>query len=358
MITTPTPPPAPFRSLFVRAGDGLRLHARVYGQAPDAHPPVVCLPGLTRNAHDFHDLALALSTLEGRPRRVIALDYRGRGLSAHDPDWRRYSIEVESGDVLAVLAAAGVAEAIFVGTSRGGLITMALAATRPTLIAGAVLVDVGPVVQAKGLIRIRSALAKMPRPKGWEEAIEALRRLNDAQFPALDEAGWRKLAEGIFREPGEGDKGSGLVPTYDPALVKTLEVLDLEQEPPALWPLFEALAHVPVLVVRGALSDVLSRETLTAMLARHPRIAAHEVPGQGHAPLLDGETAARIVAFIDAAEAGDDRDPSAPPAAAEAAGEIRGEARREAPAQTPPQTPQEPRLPKAGSHPGFPPRPA
>ena len=316
--TKPMPDPAPYRSLFVRAQDGLRLHARVYGAAPDARRPVVCLPGLTRNAEDFHDLALRLAGDPRAPRRVLALDYRGRGLSEHDRDWRRYAVEVETGDVMAVLAAAGVEEAIFVGTSRGGLIAMALAAARPTLLAGVALVDIGPVIAGKGLIRIRSALSKMPRPKTWGEAIEVLRRLNDAQFPALDEAGWRKLARGIWRE----EEGGALALSYDPALLKTLEALDLEQEPPPLWPLFEALAHVPVLVVRGALSDVLSPATLAQMLERHPRIASHEVPGQGHAPLLDGAVAERIAQFIAAAEAGDFPDPRATPAG-EAAGELR-----------------------------------
>lgn len=313
---TPMPQPPPWRSLFVRAQDGLKLHARVYGAAPDTRLPVVCLPGLTRNAEDFHDLALRLSGDARAPRRVLALDYRGRGLSGHDPDWRRYSVEVEKDDVLAVLAAAGVAEAFVVGTSRGGLIAMALAATRPTLLAGVVLVDIGPVIAAKGLIRIRAALSKTPRPKSWEEAVEVLRRLNDAQFPALDEAGWRKLARGIWRE----EEGGALVSTYDPALLKTLEALDLEQEPPPLWPLFEALSHVPVLAVRGALSDVLSEATLAEMLERHPRIASHEVPGQGHAPLLDGPVAEAVAQFIAAAEAGDSPGPRETRAGEAAAG--------------------------------------
>src|SRR3712207_6605566 len=132
-----------FRDLFVSAADGLRLYARDYGPDAGAALPVVCLPGLARTSEDFHDLAQALSADPRRPRRVLALDYRGRGRSEWDPDWRNYDVRVELNDVLQVLAAAGIDKAVFVGTSRGGLIVMALGAVRPTLLAGAVLNDVG-----------------------------------------------------------------------------------------------------------------------------------------------------------------------------------------------------------------------
>ena len=209
-------------SRFVRASDGLTLHVRVYGAAPDRAWPVVCLPGLTRNAQDFHTLARLLATHPERPRRVLALDYRGRGLSARDPDWRNYDIQVEMNDVLALLAALGVGEAAFVGTSRGGLITMALAAARPALLKAVVLNDIGPVIDGKGLIRIRGYVGKLPKPKSWDEAIDALQRLQGAQFPGLDREGWMvaRPPETWHRAPPTGTAGSS---RYDRPCMKTFE---------------------------------------------------------------------------------------------------------------------------------------
>lgn len=297
-------------SRFVRASDGLELHVRVYGAAPDRAWPVVCLPGLARNAQDFHDLALILSRDEARPRRVLALDYRGRGRSGRDADWRNYAIPVETQDVLAVLAALDVGEAAFVGTSRGGLITMALAAARPALLKAVVLNDIGPVIEGKGLIRIRGYVGKLPTPKSWDEAIDALQRLQGAQFPGLDREGWMALARGTWIE-GEDGK---LALAYDPALMKTLEALDLERSPPPLWPLFEGLAYAPVLTIRGENSDLLSQATLAEMAKRHAALETETVAGEGHAPLLRGALARRIAEFIAAAEAGASRSPSGLPA--------------------------------------------
>ncbi|MGJ3264798.1 MAG: alpha/beta fold hydrolase [Salinarimonas sp.] len=292
-----------YRSHRVRAGDGLRLHVRVYGTAPDHALPVVCLPGLARHAEDFHALALRLSRDPETPRRVLAVDYRGRGLSERDPDWRRYDVSVEMQDVLDVLAALDVPEAAFVGTSRGGLITMALAASRPAILRAVVLNDIGPVIDAKGLIRIRGYVGKLPTPRSWAEAIEALKRLQDAQFPGLDSEGWMALARGTWTERDDGS----LALAYDPALMKTLEQLDLEQSPPPLWPLFDGLAHVPVLAIRGAHSDILAASTVEEMGRRHPRLEVEEVDGEGHAPLLRGPLAERVARFIAGAGAGDAR---------------------------------------------------
>jgi pimeloyl-ACP methyl ester carboxylesterase len=304
-----------YASRFVRAPDGLALHVRVYGAAPDAAWPVVCLPGLARTAQDFDALARLMSRDARRPRRVLALDYRGRGRSARDPDWRNYDIQVEMADVLAVLAALDVGEAAFVGTSRGGLITMALAAARPALLKAVVLNDIGPVIDGKGLIRIRGYVGKLPAPKTWDEGGDVLQRLQGAQFPGLNRDGWMSLARGPWPQRADGT----LELAYDPALMKTLEQLDLERSPAPLWPLYEGLSHVPVLAIRGVHSDILSPATLQEMTKRHPSTRTEVVEGQGHAPLLEGALAQRIADFIAAAEAGGERSPSEPPAAAAAA---------------------------------------
>lgn len=284
-----------FASVYTSAPDGLRLHARDYGSRLADRLPVVCLPGLTRNASDFHPLALALSTRPDRPRRVVAIDYRGRGLSDRDPDWKNYDTRIEGQDVIAQLVALGIAEAVFVGTSRGGLITMGLSAARPALVGGVVLNDIGPVIEAQGLLRIRSYVGKLPSPRDWTEAADMLKQVSGSQSPGLTNEDWLAMAKGTWREePG------GLVPTYDPALMKPLAELDLEAPIPPLWPLFEGLKDVPVLAIRGETSDLLSRETLAAMAERHPGLETFEVPGQGHAPLLrDPPTIERIARFVE-----------------------------------------------------------
>ncbi len=152
-----------YADLFVSAFDGLKLYARDYGSRHAPALPVVCLPGLARNSADFHDLALALSRDERRPRRVLSLDYRGRGRSDYDRNWRNYDLKVELDDVLQVLTVAGIHEAAVIGASRGGLIAMALAAERPALLRGVVLNDIGPVIEGKGLARIRGYVGSCPR---------------------------------------------------------------------------------------------------------------------------------------------------------------------------------------------------
>ncbi len=291
---------AGFHNHYITAADGLRLHARDYGAETGRGLAVVCLAGLTRNSVDFHDLAQALAGHKTRPRRVLALDYRGRGLSDHDPDWTHYNVGIEVGDVMAVLAALGVAEAVFVGTSRGGLVTMGLSAARPTLIRGAVLNDIGPVLEPTGLLRIRSYVGKLPAPKDMDDAASMLRHISGARFPGLDDADWLAMAQGTFVE-----REGRLVTSYDTALMKPLAAIDIESGLPTQWPLFGGLANMPVLVIRGEHSDLLSAETVVAMGEAHPGLLVHVVPGQGHAPLLrDSPTIQRIISFVGQVEDG------------------------------------------------------
>ncbi len=283
-----------FRSVFTTSQDGLKLHARDYGERSSRRLPIVCLAGLTRNAIDFHDLAMALSRHRHRPRRVVSIDLRGRGLSDHDRDWRNYEPRIEVADVMDQLAALGVAHGIVVGTSRGGLIAMGLAAARPGLLKGVVLNDIGPVIDAQGLIRIRSYVGKLPPPRSMDEAVDILRRISDARFPGLSDEDWLALARGSWTETNDR-----LVPSYDTNLFRGLAALDLEAPLPPIWPYFKALAGVPVLAIRGENSDLLSPATLEAMAAAHPRLETLTVPGQGHAPLLrDAPTIARILSFV------------------------------------------------------------
>lgn len=282
-----------YRELFASAADGLRLYARDYGPELGDALPVVCLPGLARTSEDFHDLAEALGADAASPRRVLALDYRGRGRSEWDKDWRNYDVKVELNDTLQVLTVAGIDKAIFVGTSRGGLIAMALSAVRPTLLRGAVLNDVGPVIDGKGLIRIRGYVGKLPQPRTMEEAGTLLKQMSDAQFPRFTHEQWVKMARGTWRE-----EDGRLLLNYDPNLMKTLEAIDLEMPLPDLWPLFGGLAPFPVLAIRGGNSDLLTGETLKSMQDRHPRLTAVTVPDQGHAPILEGDLIGTIRQWI------------------------------------------------------------
>jgi pimeloyl-ACP methyl ester carboxylesterase len=280
-------------SIFVTAPDGLRLHVRCYGRASAAGIPVVCLPGLARTAADFDALATELSRDGPHPRRVIALDYRGRGLSQYDRDPANYSLPVELADVLAVVTALEAFPAVFIGTSRGGILTMLLAAVRPSAIAGAVLNDIGPVIEPQGLMRIKSYVGKLPQPRTFAEGAEILRRLFHSQFPRLGPDDWLAAAHRMFKE-----ENGLLVTTYDPKLATAMGAINLEQPMPALWKEFDALTHVPVMVIRGANSDILSASTVAQMKARHPALETIEVPDQGHAPLLaEADTISLIARF-------------------------------------------------------------
>ena len=262
--------------------DGLTLYARDYrGQDATIGLPVVCLPGLTRNSRDFHQLALLLSRDPAVPRRVVALDYRGRGLSDWDLDKAKYNLGVEAQDVISACQHLGIDRAVFIGTSRGGLILHLLAQIKPDLIAGIVLNDIGPKIEANGLKRIRDYLNTAAPPRDWPEAVAVLKACHGPHFTALGDRDWQEMAVAIYREIGGRP-----VADFDPAIAAQLQTIDFDKPLPDLWTQFAGMTAIPVLVVRGQHSDLLSRRTVEEMIERHPDITAVEVPGQGHAPLL------------------------------------------------------------------------
>jgi pimeloyl-ACP methyl ester carboxylesterase len=282
-----------FLSLFVTAPDGLRLHVRRYGERGRGLP-IVCLPGLTRSGADFDELAIALSRDAAQPRLLVTIDSRGRGRSDYDPNPENYSLAVELADVLAVITALEIGPAIFLGTSRGGILTLLLGAARPAAIAAAILNDIGPVIDVKGLVRIKGYAGKLPTPRTYQEGAEILRRLGDAQFPNLSPESWLRQAKQVWRQ----DNGK-LTLTYDPNISKTLDAVDIERPLPPLWAQFDSLARTPLMVIRGTNSDILSTATLEAMRERRLDIDVLEVPNQGHAPLLvERDVIARIAAFV------------------------------------------------------------
>jgi pimeloyl-ACP methyl ester carboxylesterase len=281
-------------SQFITSTDGLRLHVCIFGSRAAAGLPVVCLPGLTRTCADFGPLATALSQDGARRRRVITLDYRGRGRSDYDPDPSHYNPATELADLLSVTAALDVGPAVYVGTSRGGILTMLLASVQPAAIAGAVLNDIGPVIETAGLARIKGYVGRLPQPENFADGARILHDLFADQFPKLSESDWMGFSRRSFKE-----QDGKLVPTYDVSIAQTLETMDLTQPPAPLWPQFDQLAGVPLMVIRGANSDLLSPATVQAMQARREDLVALDVPDQGHAPLLvEHEVISRIAAFI------------------------------------------------------------
>lgn len=276
----------PFADRFWTSADGLKLHARDYAAAPGpARAPVICIHGLTRNARDFEDLAPRLAA---RGRRVLAVDVRGRGASAWDPQPSRYVPAVYAGDMLTLMDALAIAKAVIIGTSMGGLIAMAVGAMRPGAVAAAVLNDVGPELAPEGLARIMRYTGAELRPiDDWADAAAYARRINETAFPHYGPADWAAFARRLFAE-----KGGKPMLDYDPDIAKALRPPEPApgQTPapaPDLWPLFKGLAQHPLLTVRGEISDLLSPDIVGRMRAAAPGMAYAEVPGVGHAPMLD-----------------------------------------------------------------------
>jgi pimeloyl-ACP methyl ester carboxylesterase len=281
-------------SHFVSTPDGLKLHVRVYGPPTASSLPVVCLHGLARTSADFHHLALALSGHPADPRQVIAVDYRGRGRSDYDPNPANYNVGTELNDVLTVLSALAIRPAVFIGTSRGGILTMLLATIRPEAMVGAVLNDIGPVIEPAGLMRIKGYVGKLSQPASFEHGGEMLRQLLGSQFTSLTADDWTAFARRTFVQ-----RHGKLVPSYDLALAQSLADFDIDQPLPPLWQQFEALACLPVMVLRGENSDLLSRATVAAMRQRKADLQVVEVPGQGHPPLLmEDAIIARLGEFV------------------------------------------------------------
>jgi pimeloyl-ACP methyl ester carboxylesterase len=285
------------RSVFYSSQDGLKLHARITGVRVSNRLPVICLPGLSRNARDFAAIAQILASQS--PREVIAFDYRGRGQSTYDKVWKNYNIITEAGDVLAGMAALGIEHAHFIGTSRGGLILHVLAGMRPALLKSVVLNDVGPEIGGAGMAQIKLALERQPKPASWTEAAQMLQQANSKAFEALNDEDWSRMARAIFKENDQ----SQIMSDYDPALLNTIKAINFTQPLPTLWPQFAGLKNHPMLVLRGENSQLLTAEILARMESVAPEMQSITVKGQGHVPLLEtGDLPKRLMVFFDRAE--------------------------------------------------------
>lgn len=253
--------------------DGLDLYYTDEGTGV----PVLCLSGLTRNSSDFDYAMPALAAA-----RVIRLDYRGRGKSQWAEDFTTYNIPREATDALELLDHLGLEKAAVLGTSRGGLIALTLAALALPRLSGVCFVDIGPVLDPAGLLAIIDYIGRKPVWKTLDAAAEDIGK-RMAGFDNVPASRWREEVEKHFVETPEG-----LDINYDPKLRDAvLSVLDPEAEAPDLWPLFDMLAPLPLAVIRGSNSDLMSAETLAEMQRRAPGLIAATVPDRGHIPFLD-----------------------------------------------------------------------
>lgn len=280
----------------VRASDALKLAVEDAGPrfqtGRDKHrAPLLCLAGLTRSMRDFDTLRDHFAFHPTAPRRVVLMDARGRGASEFASDPAQYSVRQEADDAASVATALDLHGAVIVGTSRGGLLAMALAITRAGLIAGSVLNDIGPRIAVRGLLRIRSQLGSAHVPESWEQAVEGLKSSMGHQFSAFQDADWETFARRTYKQVNDKPAVD-----FDRHVLNGLGVFTSQSAAPDVTGPFRALVRKPTLLLRGSYSDLLDEETLADAVAMG--VTPHTVPGQGHAPALQGEVLNVIEAFL------------------------------------------------------------
>lgn len=280
-----------------QSSDGLNLSGRQWFPLETTETssklPVLCLPGLSRNSRDFNDIA---RYLQKKNHRVVALDYRGRGKSDWDKDWRNYALPIEENDIALAIEYLALDRFAVLGTSRGGLHALAMSIRFPAdRMAAVIFNDIGPHIEMKAIHRIAATLGRGMRNRSLEDVAENLEHTIGHQFPSFGQKEWLKLASQLASE-----QDGAVVMDYDPALAHQLASLDDAAPAPDLWPLYENLKDRPILVVHGEHSDLLSRETCEKMLRTHPDAKLKTVEGQGHAPVLwEPDTHEAIGKFLD-----------------------------------------------------------
>jgi pimeloyl-ACP methyl ester carboxylesterase len=266
---------------YWQSADGLRLHYRDYAGGGDGRPAILCIPGLTRNARDFEGVAARLAGAW----RVLCVDLRGRGGSAKAADPASYNPLVYLDDVQRLLAGLGLARIVLFGTSLGGLVAIFFANAARARTAGLLLNDVGPVIEEEGIATIRTYVGRYESWPTWSHAARAMREAQGGRYPDWTMEQWIAHAKRACRLNASGN----VVFDYDMAIAEPLKT---PAPPVDLWPAFDALAGVPALLVRGALSDILSEATAREMAAREPALELVTVPRVGHAPTLEEPEAA------------------------------------------------------------------
>ena len=272
---------AEYNDVYYYSGDGLRLYARDYPcRNPELASPsvVLCMHGLTRNSADFAGLAQHLS----ENYRVVSVDNRGRGRSEYDSNIANYTPVTYVQDMFTLLAELDIDRVILCGTSMGGLMSFMMAAMQPERVQGIIINDIGPEIDPAGLERIKGYVGKSGPVSNWQEAIAQAREINELAFPDFSEQEWENFTRGIYRE----ENGVPVL-AYDPAISQPMDDDDSNAVPPDLWPVFDAITGIPMLVLRGASSDILAPGCVARMREKKPDLAYREIPRRGHAPTLD-----------------------------------------------------------------------
>jgi pimeloyl-ACP methyl ester carboxylesterase len=269
-----------YKDLWYESGDGLRLYARDYPcrNSPASACAVLCMHGLTRNSADFSGVADHLS----ERYRVISVDQRGRGRSDYDEKSANYAPAVYVQDMFTLLDQLGLQSVILVGTSMGGLMSMMMCAMQPDRIRGVVLNDIGPEVDNRGLDRIQGYVGKAAPVTNWEEAVAQQKAINGIAFPDFSEQEWQDFTRGVYR----AQDGVPVI-AYDAAIALPMADADSGAVPPDLWPLFEAISAIPMLVLRGETSDILAPDCIEGMRRRKSDLRVAVIPRRGHAPTLN-----------------------------------------------------------------------
>ncbi|VAV90148.1 Hydrolase, alpha/beta fold family [hydrothermal vent metagenome] len=268
-----------WRDVFFTSQDGLKLFARDYGPQDSKPAPVLCLAGLTRNSRDFQKVASRLA----KSRRVIVPDYRGRGLSEYAKDWQTYQPHVEMADAILLLDQLGIEKFAVIGTSRGGLISMVMGQTIRQRLLGVVLNDIGPKLEDEGLLRIAESINERKEIVSWQSLVDGLKKYSIG-FSGLSQEDWLAFAHNLYRE-----RHGKIEPDYDYNLTKTFPTVEFIQagKIPEAWDLFATLKDLPMAVIRGENSDLLSIETVEKMEKAHPGLITATVPNRAHVPFLD-----------------------------------------------------------------------
>jgi pimeloyl-ACP methyl ester carboxylesterase len=267
---------AAYENKYWWSRDEVRLHYREY-PGPGDKPPILCIPGLTRNSRDFSDVAERLAG----DWRVIAIDLRGRGESGYAKDPMSYVPLTYVQDVEALLGELGVASYVAFGTSLGGIVTMLLAGTARERLAGVLLNDVGPEIETAGLSRIRTYVGKSNTWPTWMHAARAVAEANGDVYPGYDIEDWLAMAKRLYRLNSAGR----IVLDYDMKIAEPFRVPGNEAGPD-MWRALDSLSGIPTLLVRGERSDVLGVKIAGKMIEKLPGAELVTVAGTGHTPTL------------------------------------------------------------------------
>ncbi|GAA6136941.1 alpha/beta hydrolase [Arenicella sp. 4NH20-0111] len=264
--------------IWYQGHDGLPLYARDYSlECGEGCPVILCMHGLTRNSADFDDISAVLA----KDYRLIAVDQRGRGRSTYDHNSDNYAPSIYVQDMFVLLQKLDVTSVILMGTSMGGIMSMMMSSMKPTMFSALIINDIGPEIDPRGIERINSYVGKTSVVQNWDQATVQAKVINGDAFPNATQEDWTAFAKRIYREAENGEP----VLAYDPAIAKPFTD-NQSTEPADLWPVFDAMGDVPLLLIRGELSDIISTNCVAKMRERRPAMAYAQIPNVGHAPLL------------------------------------------------------------------------